>query len=148
MTTKFLLLSVCMFFLNISDIGTAKYTLTIKTDGLRNSGGTIICALYNQEGSIPDQKLKKYYKKVHADINLNKSEIIFNDLPQGLYAVTIIHDENNNGKLDTKFLLPLPDEGVGFSNYEDVGVKNRPNFKKASFNLNNDTTIVVKVNYK
>lgn len=45
-------------------------------------------------------------------------------------------------------MLPLPDEGVGFSNYGDFGLSNRPNFKNASFNLTKDTAIVVKVIYK
>lgn len=127
---------------------TSSYSLTIKTAGLENSEGTIIFALYNKDGSIPDQKIRKYYRKSNADIVDRKSEITFNNLPKGLYAVTIFHDENNNGKIDTKFMLPLPDEGVGFSNYEDFGLNNRPNFKNASFNIEKDTTIVVKIIYK
>ena len=108
----------------------------------------MIFAIYNKDGSIPDQKFKKYYRKESASIVDNKSEITFNNLPQGLYAVIILHDENNNGKIDTKFMLPLPDEGVGFSNYNDFRLNNRPNFKKARFNLKNDSTVVVKINYK
>lgn len=127
---------------------TASYSLTIKSDGLENSTGTVIVALYNKDGLIPDQKLKKYYKKESINIIHNKAEVTFNNLPQGLYAVTIIHDENKNEKLDTKFLLPLPKEGVGFSNYEDFGFSNRPNFKKASFILDKDTIIMIKVIYK
>jgi uncharacterized protein (DUF2141 family) len=124
------------------------YSLTIKTNGLQNAKGNVIVVLYNKEGSIPDQKLKKYYKKENAAIIDKKSAVTFKNLPIGLYAVTLIHDENKNEKLDTKFLLPLPNEGVGFSNYEDFGITNRPNFKNASFNLDKDTVITIKVIYK
>lgn len=36
------------------------------------------------------------------------------DLPSGAYAVALIHDENGNGRLDTRFGIPT--EGFGFSN--------------------------------
>lgn len=145
---KILIISLLVLSALVNKIESDSYSLTIKTNGLENSEGTMIFAIYNKDGSIPDQKFKKYYRKESASIVDNKSEITFNNLPKGLYAVIILHDENNNGKMDTKFMLPLPDEGVGFSNYDDFGLSNRPNFKKASFNLNNDSTVVVKVNYK
>ena len=124
------------------------YSLTVTVNNLRNSDGTMIFALYNENGSIPDQKFKKYYRKETVRIVGKKSEITFNNLPQGLYAVTILHDENNNEKIDTKFMLPLPKEGVGFSNYEDFGLSNKPNFSKASFQLIKNTTIAINVIYK
>ncbi|WP_317124951.1 DUF2141 domain-containing protein [Paenimyroides viscosum] len=41
----------------------------------------------------------------------------------------------------------LPKEGIGFSNYQTIGLRNRPNFSKASFELNADKTVEVKVIY-
>lgn len=138
------LLSV-VFIMN-TNFGT--HSLTIKTDGLENSKGTVLFAVYKKEGSIPDPKLKKYYKIKKATIIDEKSEISFHNLHKGKYAVTVIHDENNNNTLDTKFLLPIPDEGIGFSNYKNFGLSNRPNFQKASFNLQRDTIITVNIVYK
>lgn len=145
---KIIILSLLALGVLKSDVKTDSYALTIKTEGLENSEGTMVFALYNKDGSIPDQKFKKFYRKGSANIINDLSEFTFNNLPQGLYAVIVLHDENNNGKIDTKFMLPLPAEGVGFTNYDDFGLSNTPNFKKASFDLNKDTTIVVKVNYK
>ena len=118
------------------DVKSDSYTLTIKTEGLENSEGIMVFALYNKTGSIPDQKFKKFYRKERANIISNTSEFTFKNVPKGVYAVVVLHDENNNGKIDTKFMLPLPSEGVGFSNFDDFGLSNKPNFKKASFNLN------------
>jgi len=145
---KLVILSLLVFGTLTNNINTDSYALTIKTEGLKNSEGTMVFALYNKDGSIPDQKFKKYFRKEIATIVNKKSEITFNNLPKGIYALTILHDENNNGKIDTKFMLPLPDEGVGFSNYDDFGLSNRPNFKNANFNVDKDTSIVVKVIYK
>ena len=65
---------------------TGSYSLTIKTNGLENSKGSVIFALYNKEGSLPDQKFKKYYKKETVGIINKNAEATFNNLPQDLYA--------------------------------------------------------------
>lgn len=129
-------------------ITTDKYSLTITAENLKNSKGKVVFFLYNSEGSLPDETLEHYYKKKSIGIENKSVKATFNDLPKGHYAVTVLHDENNNGKIDTKFMLPLPKEGIGFSNYDDFGLSNRPNFKDASFNLYKGRTITVKVIYK
>ena len=80
-----------------------------------------------------------------VNINNGNAEYTFSNLPKGNYSVNILHDENNNGKIDKGLLLPK--EGIGFSNYSSIGLTNRPNFKKASFELTQNKTIKVKVIY-
>ncbi|EMS77414.1 DUF2141 domain-containing protein [Desulfotignum phosphitoxidans] len=124
------------------------YSLTVKSVGFRNSEGEILFALYNKDGSIPDEKYKNYFKKGVSQIDKNgTATFIFTDLPKGSYAVNILHDENKNGKIDKKFLLPIPSEGIGFSNYESIGMSDRPNFSKASFLVKSDMEKVIKVIY-
>ncbi len=121
------------------------FSLTVKVTHLRNSKGVVLFALYNKEGSIPDEKYKKYYLKDVAPIKENSSTITFSNIPQGKYAINILHDENKNGKIDKGFILPK--EGIGFSNYQSIGIRNRPKFSKASFMLNTNTTQEIKVIY-
>ncbi len=121
------------------------YSLTITVKDLRNSKGVVQFALYNKEGSIPDEKYKRYYKKGISSINEGASVITFTNLPKGKYAINILHDENENGKVDKGFMLPK--EGIGFSNYESIGMRNRPKFSKASFELKETTTKNIKVIY-
>lgn len=123
------------------------YSLTINVKSLRNSNGVVLYALYNRDGSIPDEKFEKYVRKGIAEISNDRSTLTFNGLPAGKYAITILHDENKNGKIDKKFLLPIPSEGVGISNYQSIGFSNRPNFSKASFYIKSNTTIDVYINY-
>jgi uncharacterized protein (DUF2141 family) len=125
----------------------AKYSLTIKVENLRNSKGVVQYAIYNKDGSIPDEKYEKYFRKGIAEISKNRSTLTINDLPAGKYAVSILHDENENGKIDKKFLVPLPSEGVGISNYESIGLFNRPNFSKASFRVDSSLTKLVNIIY-
>ena len=99
------LLSILFLLLYFSySYSTESYSLTVKVDDLRNSTGVILFILYNKEGSIPDEKLKKYYKKEIVAISKNSSSATFHKLPKGNYAVFILHDENKNSKIDKKFI--------------------------------------------
>lgn len=122
------------------------YSLTVKVTDLRNSTGVVVFALYNKDGSIPDEKLKKYYRKEIVAIAKNSATVTFNNLPKGNYAVFILHDENQNNKIDKIFILPT--EGVGFSNFQTINLTNRPTFSKASFQINEDLTKSIKIIYK
>ena len=102
-------------------------------------------ALYNKDGSIPDEDFENYYKIVKGEIVNASSTITFKNIPSGKYAVNILHDENKNGKIDKGFILPI--EGIGFSNFQSIGLTNRPNFSKASFELKENKTIDVTVIY-
>ncbi|WP_298265112.1 DUF2141 domain-containing protein [uncultured Lutibacter sp.] len=145
--TLFVIIIFSMLSFNTSTIEKT-YSLTVKAEGLRNSNGEVIFALYNKDGSIPDEKYKKYFKKGVSIIDKdNTTTYTFTNLPKGSYAVNILHDENKNGKIDKKFLLPIPSEGIGFSNYESIGMSNRPNFSKASFLVKSDIQKVIKVIY-
>lgn len=121
------------------------YSLTVEVHNLRNSKGVIQFALYNKEGSIPDERYTKYYKKVIGEISDGSLSVTFVNLPSGKYAVNILHDEDKNGKIDKGLILPK--EGIGFSNYKSIGLSNRPKFSKASFDLTSDMTIDVKIIY-
>ena len=121
------------------------YSLTVEVHQSRNSKGVIQFALYNKDGTIPDEKYKNYYKIQTAEIIQGSSSVTFSYLPPGKYAVNILHDEDKNGKIDKGLLLPK--EGIGFSNYKSIGLSNRPKFSKASFELRSDMTIDVKVIY-
>jgi len=126
-------------------LGLYASSLSIEVDNLRDSKGEVVFSVYNKDGSIPDQKLQNFYKQKKAKIIENHSEVVFSNLPNGEYAVNILHDENKNGEIDKGFLLPK--EGIGFSNFESIGLMNKPNFKKAKFELNGDKTLKVKVIY-
>ena len=121
------------------------YSLTIEVKNLRNAKGVVQFVLYNKDGSIPDEDYENYYKIAKGEIVNGSSTITFKNIPLGKYAVNILHDENKNGKIDKGFILPI--EGIGFSNFQSIGLTNRPNFSKASFELKENKTIDVTVIY-
>jgi uncharacterized protein (DUF2141 family) len=121
------------------------HSLTIEVRDLRNSIGVVQFALYNKNGSIPDEYYENTYQLLKGKIVNGSSTITFKNVPPGKYAVNILHDENKNGKIDKGFIFPI--EGIGFSNFQSIGFTNRPNFSKASFDLKESKTIKVKVIY-
>lgn len=78
-------------------------------------------------------------------ITATKAKVVFKDLPKGKYAVSIFHDENNNHKIDKRLIMP--EEGVGLSNFKTINFFNLPSFKSASFPLDHDKEVKIKVIY-
>lgn len=147
---KITILTLLAFALSLTLYSFAKpnaetFSLTVDVKNLRNEKGVVQFALYNKDGSIPDEDFENYYKIVKGEIVNASSTITFKNIPSGKYAVNILHDENKNGKIDKGFILPI--EGIGFSNFQLIGLTNRPNFSKASFELKENKTIDVTVIY-
>ena len=137
------LLSVMLF--SFSHQKEENYSLTVHVKDLRNSEGTVLFALYNREDAFPDEHSKKYLRKLSGKIDNRISSVTFQNLPAGTYAVNILHDENNDGIIKKGIILPK--EGIGFSNYQSLGLSNRPTFAGSSFNLNGNMKIGVKIMY-
>lgn len=57
--------------------------------------------------------------------------IVFQDVPEGDYAVSVLHDLNDNKKMDEN-LVGIPKEGFGFSN-DAMGAFGPPTFRQCEF---------------
>ncbi len=120
-------------------------TLTVVATGLKSDKGKVLFSLYNKEGSIPDKELNKYFKMKRVSIAHGKARAVFRNLPKGRYAVSVFHDENDNRKIDKGLVMPT--EGVGLSNYPSINLFHLPDFKKASFPLEQDKTVRIHIIY-
>jgi len=111
--------------------GTGK--LKIEITSIKGTNGKILLSLFNQAKGFPTHN-KYAYKTAEIDIREGgKTYIEFTDLPYGDYAVAVLHDENDNKKMDYNF-LGIPQEGYCFSNNYRPTIKN-PKFKQAGFFL-------------
>jgi uncharacterized protein (DUF2141 family) len=137
--------AIATILFSFSKPNETSFSLTVIVNNLRNQNGIVQFALYNKNGSIPDEKYKNYYKITTGEIVNNSSKITFANIPKGQYAVNVLHDENRNGKIEKGFIFPI--EGVGFSNFKTIGFTNRPNFIKASFDVSENKTLYVKMIY-
>ena len=111
---------------------------------IRNSTGTVDCALFESADGFPVEFLLSATNVMVIKVRKTQARCDFEDIPPGTYALAVIHDENMNGKLDVN-ALGFPIEGYGFSN--DVKAWfGAPSFAAASFKYagrNLDLTIAM-----
>ena len=103
----------------------------VKILNIRNSTGTVACALFESPHGFPTEYLLSATNVMIIKIRKTQARCDFEDIPPGTYAMAVIHDENMNGKLDTNW-IGIPTEGYGFSN-DATGVLGAPSFSDASF---------------
>ena len=58
-------------------------------------------------------------------------KVIFENLKPGKYAISVLHDTNNNKDMDRN-KLGIPKEGFGFSN-NVTGAMGPPSFERAQY---------------
>jgi uncharacterized protein (DUF2141 family) len=104
--------------------------LTAEVGQLRNDKGTIFCSLFNSEEGFPTLE-SKAFRLGQAKPKDKRAVCDFGSVPAGTYAVSVIHDENDNKKLDTNF-FGAPIEGYGASN-DARSSFGPPKFKDAKF---------------
>lgn len=122
-------------------------TLTIRVTGARNTKGKIGVTLFQHAQGFPDDTSKAIRQQsVEIDPNTKSAQVSFKDLPQGTFAVSVLHDENGNGKMDKNF-VGMPKEGYGASN-NPRKKKRAPTFDEANFSLNSaEQTIEIALIY-
>jgi len=89
----------------------AQNSIVVNITGFESNKGTVMVGLYNKEGDF----LKEYHLSISSDINDNKANVTFKDIPDGVYAVSCYHDEDANGELNFIFGV-YPTEDTGTSN--------------------------------
>lgn len=102
--------------------------------GLRNDRGTLRACMTDEASDFP--KCASPRHDISESIApANPVTLTFKDVAPGRYAIALLHDENNNGKMD-RAMLVIPREGFGFS--RDAKVKmGPPKFGSAAFDVVN-----------
>ena len=126
---------VCGIFLFAEETAEEK-KLIVQVTNVTSEEGQIILAIYNSSENY-DKRIALQEVKLKPEID---TVIFETNLPDGEYLVMLVHDINNNGKLDTTF-IGMPKEPVGLSNYDGKGIPGK--FKKHKFSVKDDTSIII-----
>jgi uncharacterized protein (DUF2141 family) len=102
----------------------------VEVVGLHSNKGRVLCALYSSANGFPKDSQRAVQRDT-SSISDKKASCEFSKIEPGRYAVSVFHDENSNGKLDTN-VLGIPREGVGASN-DARGHLGPPKFDAAAF---------------
>ncbi|RNC86915.1 MAG: DUF2141 domain-containing protein [Winogradskyella sp.] len=115
------------------------HTVTVNITGLDSSDGKLLVGLYDSE----EHFLDKRFKSAIGEISEATGQVVFKDIPDGIYAISFIHDENDNGKMDTNF-LGIPKEDYGCSN-NAKGFMGPPKWEDAKFELKDNKIVNIQL---
>ncbi|BAZ48684.1 hypothetical protein NIES4103_12930 [Nostoc sp. NIES-4103] len=118
--------------------------LTVEIKGLRNQKGTLCFSLFSNEQGFPNRSDRAIASRCVAAKEASISAT-FDQLAPGNYAVAVIHDANDDGKLNTGF-LGIPKEGFGFSRNPKIGI-GAPSFQDTAIFVAKESTIQIDLNY-
>lgn len=111
--------------------------LTVSITNVRTDKGTLMVSVAKSEAGWNNQEKPVAATRLAAT---GKDAVLHFTLPAGTYAVQVMHDENDNGKLDANF-MGIPIEGYGFSNNPQV--MRKANFDEAKFQVTDAASSIV-----
>jgi len=103
--------------------------LTVEVRGVAEAKGSILIAVYDNSAGW----LKKPARTARVDATPGTVKATLAGMDAGSYAVSVVHDANGNGRLDSNELR-IPIEPYGFSNGA-TGMFGPASFPDARFDL-------------
>jgi uncharacterized protein (DUF2141 family) len=108
-------LALALTLLALSRVAQVQENLIhVEIAGLHNDEGQVLCSLFSSAVDFP-KRTDKAVAHARSEISHGHAYCEFPGIAAGTYAVSVFHDENSNGRLDTN-LMGIPREGVGASN--------------------------------
>jgi len=134
-----------LFSIRAAGRGGEVQSLRILVEGFRTSRGQAAVSLYRTPGGFPDDP-KKAFQKQLIPIQGKRANCRFKNLSPGIYAVSVLHDENRNNRMDKTF-WGFPKEGFGVSRNPKIRFS-KPPFEECSFRYTTGTLqLKIKMQY-
>ena len=118
------------------------YVLTVTVSGIKPLKGDLYVSLHNRSEYF--QLADSAFLNTKIEVKEETATLIFNNIPEGRYAMAIYHDMNLNGIMDVNE-NGIPREGYGFSTKSRF--LGRPKFEQAAFEVNRNDTVEIKMLY-
>ncbi len=122
--------------------------LRLTVNGIHSDNGEILIALFDNPAGFQSAISNAAIRGLMPDsgrligtslrARRGSQSTVFTQLPPGRYAVIIVHDENDNGRLDKDF-MGVPTEGYGFGN-DAQGFLSAPSFDAAAITVGTGNT--------
>lgn len=129
------LLLVFLIITGFCSLHAQKGDIVVEVSGLKNLEGNLCIALFYDGSGFPTNQDKTTIKKI-VPVKSKKMTFTLPNIKYGVYALSVVHDENKNNKIDFH-LLGFPKEGYGVSN----NIRNTfgpPKFSDCAFALYSD----------
>ncbi|EGV44357.1 DUF2141 domain-containing protein [Bizionia argentinensis JUB59] len=136
-TIAILVISTLISFLTHAQDSIQTYTVSVKVDNPLNNRGHILIGLHSAETFMKTEALQNIKTKVQD----GKVLATFKDVKLGTYAIMVLHDENDNSRMDLE-INGMPLEYYGVSN--NPMLFGPPTFNAAKFDLKSKMEINIR----
>lgn len=119
----------------------AQHQLEVVVKNVKEAKGTVRVGIFKDDKTFLKEAVLGKVVKAQA----GELKIVLDNVPAGTYGVSVIHDENENGELDSG-TFGIPKEGFGFGN-DSMGMFGPPSFEKASVAVKTATSISITLRY-
>lgn len=136
-------LLICLLFILMASTARAQET-KVKITAIRSGKGKIILNVFKENAAYDSEKPYKVFSFDKKAL-VNGAVTVSCQLEPGTYGITLLDDENENGKID-KNLIGIPKEGFGFSNFFMTKMK-KPAFDDFKVDLKAHRNIEIKAKY-
>jgi uncharacterized protein (DUF2141 family) len=107
-----------------------------------NTKGTCRACLFDNAASFTGERGAPY-RCVEVPVANKKVQAVFDNVPAGTYALFVLHDANNNKKMDKNF-VGIPKEGYGASRNK-LPFAAAPTFGDNKFAVQNNSAVRLSV---
>jgi len=119
--------------------------LTVRIDSLKSQKGQVTACIWQTADKFPNCDGGTPFARQTVAASARSITIVFKNVPPGPIAVSAVHDENGNGRVDTNF-VGLPLEGVALSNNPKMGF-GPPRFKASVTTPKPNTPLIMRLIY-
>ncbi|MGB7205524.1 MAG: DUF2141 domain-containing protein [Anderseniella sp.] len=119
--------SLCRKAAVVAGIMTATFTtpawagdIFVSVTSVRSAEGTVLACLWFSGWGFPNcEEGRDNIKIIKTPALQGTVNFTFEGVPDGTYAISVAHDQNNDGVLERHKFLKYPLEGAGLSNYNE-----------------------------
>ncbi|HZH67485.1 MAG TPA: DUF2141 domain-containing protein [Flavisolibacter sp.] len=139
------MMGLLIYLLLAGAIQAPQNKVIVEVYNFENNKGVCIVCLHNNNAAFIGKG--EPVQKVYVTPVNKSATAIFNNVTEGTYAVSVIHDANSNNKFDTNF-LGIPTEGYGASKNK-LPFAAAPKFEANKFTVapNSTSTLRIKLRY-
>ena len=129
------------------EVAASEGRITVRVTGAAHAEGRVGCSLWASDEGWPSETGRATMRR-WARIREGAATCVFDDVPAGTYAVSVMHDEDGNGVLRTN-LMGFPREGWGVSKNQPLRTFGAPRYRDCSFDHESERTAVrIRLNYR
>lgn len=114
--------------------------LSVQIVNIQSDKGQIGCSLYSKSDGFPSDS-RKADRRMFVPLAAGKATCTFKGVKTGTYAVSVMHDEDKNEKLETS-MVGRPQEWWGVSNDVPAERFGPPKYEKATFKFDGSTKAI------